>query len=87
MDDINKEVCNYISTYWISKYTSRRKFARDHNINEKIVRKILRPDGYRMPLQTLSTICTAKNISLLVFFFKLNFDEGYIPGPDDLVKK
>ncbi len=66
--DINKKVCNYIAKEWITVSKSNRNFALDHNIDEKTVRKILKNEGYTIPLITLSKICTAREISLEEFF-------------------
>ena len=68
MPDINKRICNFISSEWISLYKSNRSFALDHNIDEKTVRKILQEDGYRIPVTTLQKICEAKEIKLSAFF-------------------
>jgi len=68
MLDINKRICNYISSEWISQYKSNRSFAIDYNIDEKTVRKILQNDGYRIPVSTLQRICEAKEIKLSAFF-------------------
>lgn len=68
MSDINKKVCNYISNEWISKSKSNRSFALDHNIDEKTVRKILKEEGYRIPINTIEKICEAKEIKLSSFF-------------------
>ncbi len=69
--DINKEVCNYIAKEWISVSKSNRSFALDHNIDEKVVRKILKSDGYIIPLATLYKICEAQEISLEEFFKRM----------------
>ena len=68
MSIINKKICNYIAEEWIGKAKSNREFAIDHNIDEKTVRKILRPEGYEIPLLTLSRICEAKEIKISDFF-------------------
>lgn len=68
MVDINKEICNYIAREWVSEYESNRSFALDHNIDEKTVRKIIKTDGYRIPVKTLFKICEAREISLSYFF-------------------
>tara|TARA_R110002051_G_scaffold49893_3_gene97049 strand:+ start:2448 stop:2666 length:219 start_codon:yes stop_codon:yes gene_type:complete len=70
--EINKEVCNYIASEWVTKSKSNRNFALDHNIDEKTVRKILKPEGYRIPLKTLSKICEAKEIKLSAFFILID---------------
>ena len=68
MDSINKLVCNYIAKEWIKKSKSNRSFALDHNIDEKTVRKILKDDGYAIPVATLKKICESREVSLEDFF-------------------
>lgn len=68
MSSINKRICNYISTKWIEKSKSNRAFATEHGIDEKTVRKILVPEGYRMPIETLEKICEAREIKISYFF-------------------
>lgn len=72
MVDINKRICNYISSEWIASSKSNRTFALDHNIDEKTVRKILQNDGYRIPVKTLHKICEAREIRLFDFFKLIN---------------
>ncbi len=66
--NVNKKVCNYIAKQWIAVSKSNRSFALDHNIDEKTVRKILKDEGYIIPLETLSRICEAREIKLEDFF-------------------
>ena len=68
MVNIDKEICNYISKEWIEPSRSNRSFAIEHNIDEKTVRKILKPEGYRIPIKTLHKICEAREIKLSTFF-------------------
>lgn len=68
MPDINKRICNYIASEWIKPYESNRRFAIDHNLDEKTVRKILKKEGYRIPVRTLQKICEAKEMKLSEFF-------------------
>jgi hypothetical protein len=68
MSDINQRICNFIKTEWVASSESCRSFALDHNIDEKTVRKIVRPEGYRIPVKTLFKICEAREISLSYFF-------------------
>ena len=72
MFNINEEIYNYISVEWISKYPSNRSFALDHDIDEKIVRKILDENEYRIPVETLKKICDSRELKLSDFFKKLN---------------
>ncbi len=69
--DVNKKVCNYIAKEWISDSKSNRIFALDHNIDEKTVRKLLKEEGYIIPVATLYKICEAKEITLEDFFKKV----------------
>lgn len=71
MSNINREICKYISNEWISTYESNRSFALDHDIDEKMVRKILDEDEYRIPVETLKKICDAREISLSEFFERI----------------
>ena len=72
MVNINKTICNYISSEWISKSKSNRSFALDHNIDEKTVRKILKENGYNMPVKTLQKICEAQEINISDFFILID---------------
>ena len=67
-DALNKKICNYISKEWISKSKSNRSFALDHDVDEKIVRKIKKENGYNIPVATLNKICEAREIKLSDFF-------------------
>lgn len=71
MPDINKRICNFIASEWIAKHKSNRSFALDHNIDEKTVRKILEPKGYRIPVYTLQKICEAREIKMSEFFLQI----------------
>jgi len=69
MVDINKKICNYIAKEWVSKAKSKSRFAINHNIDEKTVRKIVKEkDGYRIPVRTLQKICEAREIKISDFF-------------------
>jgi DNA-binding Xre family transcriptional regulator len=68
MEYIDKEVCHYITSNWISEYKSTRAFALDHGIDEKTARKIKKKEGYRMPISTLKKLCDAKELKLSDFF-------------------
>ncbi len=72
MVNINKAICNYIAKEWISKSKSNRSFALDHNIDEKTVRKILKENGYNMPVKTLQKICEAQEINISDFFILID---------------
>lgn len=66
--DINKQICNFITSNWIPSSKSNRSFALDHNIDEKTVRKIRNENGYRIPVSTLKDICDARELKLSDFF-------------------
>lgn len=66
--EINQAICNYITKEWIAKAKSKRAFALDHDIDEKIVRKISQKQGYNIPLKTLHRICEARGVKLSQLF-------------------
>lgn len=68
MVSLKKKICNYIATEWISKAKSNRQFAEDHAIDEKVVRRILEPEGNGISLTTLERICEAREIKISDFF-------------------
>ena len=68
MENVNKSICDYISTNWIKIAKSNRAFALDHNIDEKTVRRILDDKNYAMRLETLNKICESRDINLSDFF-------------------
>lgn len=66
--DVDKKICKYIAKEWVKTSKLNRNFALDHNIDGKTVRKILKNDGYRIPLKTLYKICESRNLKLDKFF-------------------
>ncbi|RDY59742.1 transcriptional regulator [Flagellimonas nanhaiensis] len=78
--DINRTICNYIAKEWVAKAKSKRAFAIDHNIDEKIVRKISQPKGYNIPIKTLYKICEARGVKLSQLFKSI--DEYLKPNLD-----
>jgi DNA-binding Xre family transcriptional regulator len=66
--EINKAICNYIAKEWIAKAKSKRAFAFEHDIDEKIVRKISQKEGYNIPLKTIHRICEVRGIKLSQLF-------------------
>ncbi|WP_299550973.1 helix-turn-helix transcriptional regulator [Seonamhaeicola sp.] len=68
MVSLKKKICNYIASEWISEYESNRQFAKDHAIDEKVVRRILKPEGSGISLTTLERICEAREIKISEFF-------------------
>ncbi|MFY0602592.1 MAG: transcriptional regulator [Flavobacteriaceae bacterium] len=72
MSDINKKICNYIAFNWVALSKSNRAFATEHNIDEKTVRKITSPSGYRIPVVTLEKICESREIKISDFFKLIN---------------
>lgn len=65
--NINYKVCHLISK-WIKEAKSNREFALNHNIDEKMVRKILDTEEYHLRLETVAIICEARKITLSSFF-------------------
>jgi len=56
---------------WIKDAKSNRDFGLNHDIDEKIVRRILDDKEYRIPVETLKRICDARQIKLSEFFSKI----------------
>lgn len=76
MSNINQAICQEISE-WIIQSKSNREFALNHNIDEKIVRKILDSNQvYHIPVETLFRICEARNLPLSKFFNKIENEFG-----------
>lgn len=50
------------------KKPSIREIAKETNIGRSTVDKILKKDGYDLPISTISKICTYANLSLKQFF-------------------
>lgn len=67
MSDLNRKICDYITTEWIGK-NPKTEFALNHNIDEKTARRISNDKEYAITLYTLNKICEAKNIKLSEFF-------------------
>lgn len=65
--NINFLISNAISE-WIKDAKSNRDFGLNHDIDEKIVRRILDEKEYRIPVETLKKICDARQIKLSDFF-------------------
>tara|TARA_R110002050_G_C8497590_1_gene475255 strand:+ start:95 stop:328 length:234 start_codon:yes stop_codon:yes gene_type:complete len=72
MSNVNSKICNYITREWLLPWLkagkSQSSFAIRHNIDESTVRKIKGKKEYRIPVETLSKICEAKNLKLSDFF-------------------
>ena len=72
MVSLKKKICNYIASEWISKAKSNRQFAEDHAIDEKVVRRILEPEGSGVSLSTIERICEAREIKISDFFILID---------------
>ena len=80
---VNKYVCNFISKKWIinridanGKIVTMRKYAGDCNLATSTITKILTPDGYNIPLATISSICQKENTPLSKFFIEFEKEYG-----------
>ena len=65
--NINFVISETLST-WIRQAKSNRDFALNHNIDEKIVRRILDDKEYHIPVETLARICENRQMKLSTFF-------------------
>lgn len=71
MLSLDELICRHIQQEWIEPWSgSLRSFATEHDIDEKIVRKILnyKKTPYQISLSTLEKICRARNLTLELFF-------------------
>lgn len=67
MSDKNRKIVEFIRDEWLIQHTNNSQFARDHGIDEKIVRLIKDDVAYTISLSTLIKICNARNLSLQEF--------------------
>lgn len=68
---LDELICRHIQQEWIVPWSgSLRSFATEHDIDEKIVRKILhyKQTPYQISLSTLEKICRSRNLTLELFF-------------------
>lgn len=71
MQKLSATICEYITKQWINTWDgSARKFATEHDIDEKTVRKIIdyKKNPYSISLYTLEKMCVARDITLESFF-------------------
>lgn len=68
MKEANRKIVEYIRDNWVIPLDNNSKFAVDHNIDEKTVRRIRDDINYQISLITIMRICHAKNVSLADFF-------------------
>jgi len=64
MPDKNRKIVEFIRDEWLIQYSNNSLFAREHGIDEKIVRLIKDDADYTISLNTLIKICNARGISL-----------------------
>ncbi|WHT38803.1 MULTISPECIES: helix-turn-helix domain-containing protein [Myroides] len=63
----NRKIVEFIRDEWLVKHSNNSQFARDHGIDEKIVRLIKDDNTYSISLNTLIKICDARGLSLQDF--------------------
>jgi hypothetical protein len=71
MQALSVAICNYINKEWIDPWKgSIRAFATEHDIDEKTARKIIdfKKKPYSISLYTLEKMCSARDITLEIFF-------------------
>lgn len=80
---VNKYVCNFISKKWIinrldenGKVVTMRQYANACNLATSTITKIQLPDGYNIPLATISSICQKENFPLSKFFIEFEKEYG-----------
>lgn len=68
MTEANRKIVEFIRDEWVVPLNNNSKFAVDHNIDEKTVRRIRDDEAYQIALLTIMRICHGKNITLASFF-------------------
>ncbi|PQA90970.1 hypothetical protein B0A69_19330 [Chryseobacterium shigense] len=68
MIEANRKIVEFIRDEWVIPLNNNSKFALDHNIDEKTVRRIKDDENYQIALLTIMRICHGKNITLANFF-------------------
>ena len=68
MTEANRKIVEFIRDEWVIPLNNNSKFAVDHNIDEKTVRRIKDDENYQIALLTIMRICHAKNLTLANFF-------------------
>ena len=64
----NRKIVEYIRDNWVIPMDNNSKFATEHNIDEKTVRRIREDHTYQISLITIQKICEAKELKLYDFF-------------------
>jgi len=67
----NRKIVEYIRDQWVVPLNNNSKFATEHNIDEKTVRRIREDEKYQISLITIMRICDSRNIKLADFFKKI----------------
>lgn len=76
-EQIGFVINKYIIQHWMCDYMyddgtyMYTKFANDHFIDEKIARKIVANKNYKMSVETLESMCDARDMSLEKFFNRI----------------
>ena len=68
MNEANRKIVEYIRDNWVIPLDNNSKFATDHNLDEKTVRRIREDYTYQISLITIQKICEAKELKLHEFF-------------------
>ena len=64
----NRKIVEYIRDSWVIPLNNNSKFATEHNLDEKTVRRIREDHTYQISLITIQKICEAKELKLHEFF-------------------
>ncbi|ASE64283.1 hypothetical protein CEQ15_10525 [Chryseobacterium indologenes] len=68
MTEANRKIVEFIRDEWVIPMNNNSKFAVDHNIDEKTVRRMREDATYQISLLTIMRICHGKNLTLASFF-------------------
>lgn len=67
MINANRKIVEYIRDNWVIPLDNNSKFATEHNLDEKTVRRIREDHTYQISLITIQKICEAKELKLHEF--------------------
>lgn len=71
MNIANRKIVEFVRDNWVIPMNNNSKFANEHDLDEKTVRRIREDETYQISLITIMKICEAKNLKLNEFFLMI----------------
>ncbi|MEH6658134.1 transcriptional regulator [Leeuwenhoekiella marinoflava] len=69
--EYNEAIYSFIKKLFLESGLSKRKFAKDHYIEDSTLRDILSKEDYQISLVTIYRICEGENLNPADFFKKV----------------